>query len=306
MSELKLPRLLAAAKEFNVGQDTLTDALVKRGFNKDGLTATTKLTEDMYRALQAEFQGDKQAKNKADQVEIPKGQQSERKRRDEEEISFRKDVVKPAPVVVAPKEEPVVEAPKVVAPPPPPVVEIAPPPPVVVEVPKVEVVPPVVVVVVAPVEETKTAVPDDISEIVRIEAPELEGPKILGTVDLSAIDNSTRPKKVVKKKEEPVSAPAPIVEKVIPKVTPVVETPKAIAVPVPVVKAPVQEVVVAPVAPVVIEDSAPIIENIEVEKLTGPKILGKIELPVDSDTRPKPLSAEERKIRNVYLSITDA
>jgi translation initiation factor IF-2 len=274
MSELKLPRLLAAAKEFNVGQDTLTDALVKRGFNKDGLTATTKLTEDMYRALQAEFQGDKQAKNKADQVEIPKGQQSERKRRDEEEISFRKDVVKPAPVVVAPKEEPVVEAPKVVAPPPPPVV-----------------------VVIAPVEETKTTVSEDISEIVRIEAPELEGPKILGTVDLSAIDNSTRPKKVVKKKEEAISTPAPIVEKIAPKVAPVVEAPKPIAEPEPVAKAPVQEVIVAPVAPVVVEDTAPVIENIEVEKLTGPKILGKIELPVDSDTRPKPLSAEERKIR---------
>lgn len=295
MSELKLPRLLAAAKEFNVGQDTLTDALVKRGFNKDGLTPTTKLTEDMYRALQAEFQGDKQAKNKADQVEIPKGQQSERKRRDEEEISFRKDVVKPAPVVVAPKEEPVVEAPKVVAPPPPPVVEVAPPP-VVVEAPKVEVAPPPVVVI-APVVETKVAEPEDTNEIVRIEAPELEGPKILGTVDLSAIDNSTRPKKGVKKKEEPISAPAPVVAKVEPTVAPVVEAPKPIAEPVPVAKAPVQEVIAAPVAPTQVEDTAPVIENIEVEKLTGPKILGKIELPVDSDTRPKPLSAEERKIR---------
>ena len=103
MSELKLPRLLAAAKEFNVGQDTLVDALAKRGFNKDGLTATTKLTEDMYRALQAEFQGDKQAKNKADMVEIPKGQQSERKRRDEEEITFRKDFK--STIVAPPKEE---------------------------------------------------------------------------------------------------------------------------------------------------------------------------------------------------------
>jgi translation initiation factor IF-2 len=293
MSELKLPRLLAAAKEFNVGQDTLTDALVKRGFNKDGLTATTKLTEDMYRALQAEFQGDKQAKNKADQVEIPKGQQSERKRRDEEEISFRKDVVKPAPVVAAPKEEPV--AAPVVAPAPPPVVEVAPPPaPVVVEAPKVEVAPPPAPVVT----ETKpTEVVEDTNDIVRIGAPELEGPRILGTVDLSAIDNSTRPKKAVKKKEEPT--PAPAVEKAEPVVTaaPVVEAPKPVAEPTPVAKAPVQEVITPAATPAPAEDAAPVIENIEVEKLTGPKILGKIELPVDSDTRPKPLSAEERKIR---------
>ncbi|MFC4233294.1 translation initiation factor IF-2 [Parasediminibacterium paludis] len=288
MSELKLPRLLAAAKEFNVGQDTLVDALAKRGFNKDGLTATTKLTEDMYRALQAEFQSDKQAKNKADQVEIPKGQQSERKRRDEEEISFRKDVVKPAPVVAAPKEEPVV-APIVAPAPPPPVVEIAPPPaPIVVEAPKVEVAPPPPVIV-----ETKPIEVEDTNDIVRIGAPELEGPKILGTVDLSAIDNSTRPKKGIKKKEEPVIV-TPIVEKAEPVVAQLVDIPKPIAEPSPIPKIPIQETVL-PTTPA--EDAAPLIENIEVEKLTGPKILGKIELPVDSDTRPKPLSAEERKIR---------
>jgi translation initiation factor IF-2 len=287
MSELKLPRLLAAAKEFNVGQDTLVDALAKRGFNKDGLTATTKLTEDMYRALQAEFQSDKQAKNKADQVEIPKGQQSERKRRDEEEISFRKDVVKPAPVVAAPKEEPVVAPVIVPTPPPPAVVEIAPPP-VVVEVPKIEVAPPPPVVI-----EPKPIEVEDTNDIVRIGAPELEGPRILGTVDLSTIDNSTRPKKGIKKKEEPVIV-TPIAEKVEPVVAQPIEIPKPVAEPTPIAKIPVQEIVIPTV---LAEDTAPVIENIEVEKLTGPKILGKIELPVDSDTRPKPLSAEERKIR---------
>ena len=72
MSELKLPRLLAAATEFNIGQDTLVDFLAKKGFNKDELKPTAKLSEQMYYALQAEFQSDKVAKNKADLVEIPK------------------------------------------------------------------------------------------------------------------------------------------------------------------------------------------------------------------------------------------
>lgn len=72
MSELKLPRLLQAAKEFNIGQDTLVEFLVKKGFNRDDLKPTAKLLEDQYYALQAEFQSDKVAKNKADQVEIPK------------------------------------------------------------------------------------------------------------------------------------------------------------------------------------------------------------------------------------------
>src|ERR1700755_90047 len=103
MAELKLPRLLAAAKEFNIGQDTLVEFLVKKGFNRDDLKPTAKLQEDQYYALQAEFQSDKVAKNKADQVEIPKGAQGEgKKKKDEEEITFRKEEKKPAP----PKEEP--------------------------------------------------------------------------------------------------------------------------------------------------------------------------------------------------------
>ena len=35
------------------------------------------------------------------------------------------------------------------------------------------------------------------------------------------------------------------------------------------------------------------IENIKAEKIEGPKILGKIDLPVETDTRPKP--DEKRK-----------
>src|SRR3954469_23700327 len=108
MLELKLPRLLAAAKEFNVGQDTIVDFLVGKGFNRDDLKPTAKLSEDMYRSLQHQFQGDKVAKNKADLVEIPKGVQQEgRKRRDEEEITFAKKEDKKA--AAAPAPAPVVE-----------------------------------------------------------------------------------------------------------------------------------------------------------------------------------------------------
>src|SRR5262245_5960726 len=116
MAELKLPRLLGAAKEFNIGQDTLIDFLIGKGFPKDELKPTSKLTEDMYRALQTEFQQDKAAKMKSDQVDLPKGALAEaKKKKEEEEILFKKEEKK-----VAKKEEP--------APPPPP-----PPPPVVVE-----------------------------------------------------------------------------------------------------------------------------------------------------------------------------
>src|SRR3954463_12835729 len=109
MLETKLPRLLAAAKEFNVGQDTIVDFLVAKGFNRDDLKPTAKLSEDMYRSLQHQFQGDKVAKNKADLVEIPKGVQQEgRKKRDEEEITFiKKDFAKPAAPHPAPESVPV-------------------------------------------------------------------------------------------------------------------------------------------------------------------------------------------------------
>ena len=67
MSELKLPRLLAAAKEFNVGRDTLSRFFSKKRVrHKDELKDTAKLSEGMYYACQAEFSTDKAAKTKAD------------------------------------------------------------------------------------------------------------------------------------------------------------------------------------------------------------------------------------------------
>ena len=81
MAELKLPRLLGAAKEFNIGQDTLIDFLIGKGFDKEDLKATSKLSEGMYRALQQEFQSDKVAKLKSDQIDLPKGGPAEKKKK---------------------------------------------------------------------------------------------------------------------------------------------------------------------------------------------------------------------------------
>ncbi|HEX6192580.1 MAG TPA: translation initiation factor IF-2 [Chitinophagaceae bacterium] len=261
MAELKLPRLLGAAKEFNVGQDTLIDFLIGKGFPKDELKPTSKLTEDMYRSLQSEFQSDKAAKMKSDQVDLPKGALAEaKKKKEEEEILFKKEEKK-----TVKKEEPV--APAVVAAPPP--------------------------VVEAKKEEPKKEIEKE-EEIVKVEAPEIEKPKVINKIDLSTIDSSTRPKKIVKKKDEPAPEPPVEAEKPVEpkkkkaKTEEKAEEPKA---PEPV--APVQEI---PVAPKETEDDLPpVIENIEIEKLTGPKILGKIDLPVDNDTRPKKDESRKRK-----------
>src|SRR2546423_8803830 len=102
MAETTTLRLMAAAKEFNIGKETLVDFLVGKGFSKDDLKPTSKLTEDMYRALQQEFQSDKAAKLKSDLVDLPKGGVAEaKKKKDEEEVIFKKDERKPAK-----KEEP--------------------------------------------------------------------------------------------------------------------------------------------------------------------------------------------------------
>lgn len=254
MSESNTPRLMAAAKEFNIGKDTLIDFLANKGFNKDDLKPTAKLTDGMYRALQAEFSSDKLAKAKSDQIEIPKGGMSDlKKKKEEEDISIRKEVKK----IV--KEEPKVEEVKPVEPP---VVVEQPPVVVVAEVPKVE------EVVVQPQPQ-----PEPEPEVTKVEVPEVEGPKIITKIDLDKIDSSTRPKKIEKKKKEEPKEEVVVSE--------------------------VKEEVVAPVAvteePVVEEDEEVVIENIKADKLEGPKILGKIELPVNSDTRPKPVITDKDK-----------
>src|SRR5690606_11736816 len=96
MAETTTPRLMAAAKEFNVGKDTLVDFLLARGFNKDDLKPTSKLSEEMYRSLQQEFQSDKVAKLKSDQIDLPKGTVEARKRKEEETIVFNKKETKKA------------------------------------------------------------------------------------------------------------------------------------------------------------------------------------------------------------------
>jgi translation initiation factor IF-2 len=224
MAELKLPRLLGASKEFNIGQETLIAFLVAKGFPKDDLKPTSKLTEEMYRALQQEFQSDKVAKMKSDQLELPKAAQGEaRKKKEDEEITF-KAADKPSSAKATKKKEEPAEAPAQVAP-------------------------------VAP------------EAVVKAEAPELEGPKVVTKIDLDAIDSSTRPKRGAKAKKEDTTEEVKPAKSKKEKAT----TQEA---PAPVVEA----------APA--EEAPPVIENIEVEKLSGPKILGKIDLPTDSETRP--------------------
>lgn len=258
MAETATPRLMAAAKEFNIGKDTLVDFLVGKGFKHDDLKPTSKLTEDMYRALQQEFQGDKVAKLKSDQIDLPKGASADaKKKKEEEQLLFKKEEKKPVK-----KEEPVaVPEPEVVA--------------------------------AKPEESKPVAESIPAPEVIKVETPELEAPKVLDKIDLSAIDSSTRPKKTIKKKAEESEPAAPAkAEEPVKKDAPVV-----------VEKAPPVAEEKAPEVPVANTEDAnlpPVIENIKAEKLEGPKILGKIELPINSDTRPRP-NDEKRKRKRIPI-----
>ena len=57
-------RLSKAAKEFNVGKDTIVEFLAKKGFQVDS-SPNTKLTADMYALLVKEYQGEKDVKEEA-------------------------------------------------------------------------------------------------------------------------------------------------------------------------------------------------------------------------------------------------
>ena len=257
MAELKLPRLLGAAKEFNIGQDTLIEFLVSKGFDRDELKPTAKISEDMYQALQQNFQSDKVAKTKADLVEIPKTAPAEKRRKEDEEISFRKEEPKQPPVEIPPVKNIAEKNGTEIKP------EFSKP---------------------AEVEPEVSSIEIEEPQMVKIEVPEIEGPKVLDKIDLSGIDSSTRPKKTDKKpkpqpKEETTSS------------LPESEISPEIA----------DESTVLEPAPEA--ETSAIIENIKAEKIEGPKVIGKIDLPVENDTRPKPAGPREEKRKRKRIPI---
>lgn len=270
MAEIKLPRLLKAASEFNIGQDTLTDFLVSKGFSRDDLKPTSKLTEPMYHALQQQFQSDKVAKQKSDQVELVKNVSSDGRKRKEEEVPLKKEEKQkpeeaPHPEVI---EEPTPQ-PEIQPDPDPNPVFVPEPLPAEPIVPEPEVTEPTL----PPAETAKEViVPVEQEVVVKADTPEIEGFKVLDKIDLSTIDSSTRPKKSAKKTE---SKPQPEI-----KLTPQSKPPIAPAKTEPKVETKPDE---------------PEMMKIEAEKIEGPKILGKIQLPVDNDTRPKRDEKRKRK-----------
>ena len=342
----KTPRLLEAAKEFNIGRETLVAFLSDKGFEITS-SPSAKITEKMYDALQVEFAQDKLAKQRSEGIALPKGSMMDNLRKSKEDLDISAKDKKPEPQaapapapVAAPKakeEKPkeVEKAPEVKAAPAPKAEPVAAPvaeapakkvaapeakeevpakkaeaeaPAKKAETPKAEEKPAPAAKAAAPVKEPEAP---EVPEHLDVKAPKIEGPNILGKINLDDLNLASRPKKgAAKKKDAPVAKEAPA-KKVAAKKEEATEE-KAVAKPKKEVAEVVEEkpqVVVAP-APqpekenIPEDDAAGKPEHIEMKapRLEGPKIIGRIELPVSQPSgngNNRPDNREKRKRKRI-------
>ena len=280
MSEDKSIKLIKAVKELNIGMGTLVDFLSTKGYKVDK-HPMAKLDNDMYTTLLKEFAVDKSIKEEAKQISIGKirkdepGQAPEkpvenRRSRDfeNEEILIKNTghfssapVEKPKPAEVAqPKAEERSNA----------------------GLPGVTVVGKIDLnnLGAKPAEAAKAAEP------VKEAAPVAEAPKVPEPV------KETPAPVVAPPKAEAPKAPEPVKEAEARKI----ETPVA---------APAAETVAAPVeaAAAPVETDSAVDEGDDVirasaERLSGPKIIGKIQLPVNAPKRGGPVASSSSSAGN--------
>ncbi len=244
MSEKKSITLLKAAKELNIGIGTAVDFLVKSGFEVEAKPAY-KLDNETYNALLREFQGDKIVKEEANQIVIGKIRREET-----------------APETASPRQQRDHDSEEIL-------IKNAGALPL---VPKE-----------SPVENEPAPSPEP-EEVEEVRKPAVPGMKIVGKVDLDSLRGDRSDKKgksappTEEKPVEPAAAPAPA-ETPVPEVQPE-KTPepaaKAEAPEVPAAKEPES-------APAPAKKPEPVVIRAKAERLTGPNVVGRIELP----TRPQ-------------------
>ena len=282
MSEDKSIKLIKAVKELNIGMGTIVDFLASKGFKVEK-QPMAKLDNDMYTTLLKEFAADKVIKEEAKQIKIGNIRKEEPGQAPEKPVENRRSrdfeneeiLIKNTGHFASP-----------------------------------------------PAEKPKPAEP--VQEKAEERSSEgLPGVKVIGKIDL----NNLNAKPATEEKAAPV-APKP--EPVAEKPAPVVEAPKA---PEPVVEkpAPVAEAPKAPepVAETVVEKPAPVAEapqapepvvtqqpaadapeaapadgesdeviRASAERLSGPKIIGKIQLPVNQPKRGGPVASSSSAAGN--------
>lgn len=237
MSEAKQMRLSKVAKEFNLSLGKITEFLASKGRPVEN-NPNAKIGDEEYSLLSKEFSGDKSAKEEAQHI----GSSSLKMKRE--------SIVLEDPKVIRAREEEqkqkaIAEAAALKA-----AEEKA-------EAERKAAAKKALEIHITPLEETS-----EIKENTSL----VSGPKVLGTVDLSAINPKTKPDKKSKKESDVKSEPKKNTSK---DKKEVIEEPSIIEQPV------VEEEKITPV-----EEAKEVFHETVYQKLEGPKIMGKIELPV--------------------------
>ena len=254
-------RLSKAAKEFNVGKDTIVEFLGKKGFQVDP-SPNTKLTSEMYELLVKEYQGEKEVKNEAKKlgnlsykggsVSVDSALQSQKsvEEEDHDEVIIRTNTIS-TPVKKSSKSHATSEPAKEK------------------ETPKEE----------KPVAKEPAAQPKKEVEKEEQGVPGISL-KIVGQIDLEK-----KPKQEKKPKSEP-EKPAKPQEK-----QPEAEVKK----PEVVKEAPVETAPVQQEQPAEEKLAEPRHIKLEAPKLTGPTVLGTLELPVEKKNGKAETKKKKRK-----------
>lgn len=257
MAEIRLSKI---ARQFNIGLGTLIDFLNGKGANITSSDPNAKISDEFMPAVEAKFGGDLAAKQDSEKVATKLKEMIDvsKKKPSSEEDEAEKEVIIKTTSIAATQEKPVVAQKPVEAPvlekQPEPVVEETPAPVAVapVEAPAEKVVETPVVASAPVEEEIAPSAPEKPAEE-ESQKPEREsfGPKIIDKIDLDSIGKK---KPVVE--EKPAEPEAPETQETV------AESPAAE--PVKPVEEPVRK--------------EPREAVIEVEKLAGPKVMGKVDL----------------------------
>jgi len=295
MAEIKATRLSKAARDFNVGISTIVEFLHKKGHDIDP-NPNTKMDPELYELLVAEYSSDQSVKkeseklilktlrDKKETITINDVVEVEEEEEEQEEAfdvritdNLHAKVAEKAPEKKA--EAPVEEEKK----------------------PGLKVVGKIDLEKTAPkAKKTEEEVPaekespkpepkEEVKAVAEVEEPVKakveEGPKVVGKIDLDTMNQRTRPmKKTEKEKAEKEAAKAEKEEEAKPPVKEeVVENKEKEAEPV-VEKAPEKKD----------ENMIPT----RVERLTGPTVVGKIDLPVARDNKKKPVASSKDSDNN--------
>lgn len=255
MTENKSIQLVKAAKELNVGINTIIDHLAEKGHVIEN-KPSTKLLPEQYNLLLSAFKQDLAIKKKAEEINIGKV-------RKDKADEFKEDAV-PAKETIIERPRIVVEGPKVVG--------------------KLD------LDAKKSVSETKPSEPSAPVEKTEIVTPKPEVKAPEPAPQVAEVKEVVKPVEEVKPApaEEPKIERQPVEKPAIKVVDKIDLNPKSSSKPAPAPKqeqpAPVQKAPAPVEAPEPVQQTAPVAEDgkvikAEAERLTGVKIMGKIELP---------------------------